>query len=29
VPTSKGADRDRPLQDVVILQAKLIKRKRS
>jgi peptidyl-prolyl cis-trans isomerase B (cyclophilin B) len=29
VPTSKGADRDRPLTDVVILQAKLIKRKRS
>jgi peptidyl-prolyl cis-trans isomerase B (cyclophilin B) len=29
VPTSKGADRDRPLKDVVILQAKLIKRKRS
>lgn len=29
VSTSKGADRDRPLQDVVILQAKLIKRKRS
>ena len=29
VPTSKGTDRDRPLQDVVILQAKLIKRKRS
>lgn len=29
VPTSKGTDRDRPIQDVVILQAKLIKRKRS
>lgn len=29
VSTSKGADRDRPLQDVVIMQAKLIKRKRS
>jgi peptidyl-prolyl cis-trans isomerase B (cyclophilin B) len=29
VPTSKGADRDRPLTDVVILQAKLVKRKRN
>ena len=29
VPTSKGADKDRPLQDVVILKAKLVKRKRS
>ncbi|MFM7646209.1 MAG: peptidylprolyl isomerase [Sphingomonadales bacterium] len=28
VPTSKGADRDRPLSDVVILNAKLVKRKR-
>lgn len=28
VPTSKGADRDRPLQDVKILKAKLIKRKK-
>jgi len=28
VPTSKAADRDRPLKDVVILKAKLIKRKK-
>lgn len=28
VPTSKGADRDRPLQDVRIIRAKLIKRKK-
>lgn len=28
VPTSKGADRDRPLQDVLIIKAKLIKRKK-
>lgn len=28
VPTSKGADKDRPLQDVRILKAKLIKRKK-
>jgi peptidyl-prolyl cis-trans isomerase B (cyclophilin B) len=28
VPTSKGADRDRPLQDVRIIKAKLIKRKK-
>lgn len=28
VATSKGADRDRPLENVVILKAKLIKRKR-
>jgi cyclophilin family peptidyl-prolyl cis-trans isomerase len=28
VPTSKGADRDRPLSDVVILKATLVKRKR-
>jgi cyclophilin family peptidyl-prolyl cis-trans isomerase len=27
VPTSKGADRDRPLEDVRIIQARLIKRK--
>ncbi len=29
VPTSKGADRDRPLTDVKILKAHLVKRKRS
>ena len=29
VPTSKGADRDRPLGDVRILKAKLIKRKKN
>ena len=29
VPTSKGEDRDRPLEDVRIIKAKLIKRKRS
>jgi len=28
VPTSKAADRDRPLKDVVIIKAKLIKRKK-
>jgi cyclophilin family peptidyl-prolyl cis-trans isomerase len=28
VPTSKGTDRDRPLQDVKIIKAKLVKRKR-
>jgi peptidyl-prolyl cis-trans isomerase B (cyclophilin B) len=28
VPTSKGADRDRPLEDVKIIKAKLVKRKR-
>jgi len=28
VPTSKGMDRDRPLQDVVLIKAKLIKRKK-
>jgi len=28
VPTSKGYDRDRPLQDVMIIKAKLIKRKK-
>jgi cyclophilin family peptidyl-prolyl cis-trans isomerase len=28
VPTSKGTDKDRPLQDVSIIKAKLIKRKR-
>jgi cyclophilin family peptidyl-prolyl cis-trans isomerase len=28
VPTSKGTDKDRPLQDVKIIKAKLIKRKR-
>lgn len=28
VPTSRGADRDRPLQDVRIMKAKLIKRKK-
>jgi cyclophilin family peptidyl-prolyl cis-trans isomerase len=28
VPTSKGADRDRPLDDVVIIEMKLIKRKK-
>lgn len=27
VPTSKGADKDRPLKDVTIIQAKMIKRK--
>ncbi|RYY62091.1 MAG: peptidylprolyl isomerase [Chitinophagaceae bacterium] len=27
-PTSKGADRDRPLQDVVILKTKLVRRKK-
>ena len=27
VPTSKGVDRDRPIEDVRILKAKLIKRK--
>lgn len=29
VPTSKAADRDRPLKDVIILKAKLLKRKKS
>ena len=29
VPTSKGRDRDRPLEDVRILKARLIKRKRN
>jgi peptidyl-prolyl cis-trans isomerase B (cyclophilin B) len=29
VPTSKGPDKDRPIQDVRILKAKLIKRKKS
>jgi peptidyl-prolyl cis-trans isomerase B (cyclophilin B) len=29
VPTSKGPDRDRPLEDVRILKAKLVKRKRN
>jgi peptidyl-prolyl cis-trans isomerase B (cyclophilin B) len=29
VPTSKGADRDRPLQNVVIIKAKLVKRKKA
>ncbi|MGZ3859426.1 MAG: peptidylprolyl isomerase [Flavisolibacter sp.] len=29
LPTSKGQDRDRPLQDVRILQARLIKRKKN
>jgi len=29
VPTSKGEDRDRPLEDVRIIKAKLIKRKRN
>ena len=28
VPTSKGADKDRPLQDVRIMKAKLVKRKK-
>ncbi len=28
VPTSKGADRDRPLENVVIVKAKLVKRKK-
>jgi cyclophilin family peptidyl-prolyl cis-trans isomerase len=28
VPTSKGTDRDRPLQDVKIIKAKLVKRKK-
>ena len=28
VPTSKGADRDRPLEDVKIIKTKLIKRKK-
>jgi cyclophilin family peptidyl-prolyl cis-trans isomerase len=28
VPTSRGADRDRPLEDVRIIKAKLIKRKK-
>ena len=28
VPTSKGADRDRPLEDVKIISAKLVKRKK-
>ena len=28
VPTSKGADRDRPLQDVRIIKAKLVKKKK-
>jgi cyclophilin family peptidyl-prolyl cis-trans isomerase len=28
VPTSKGADRDRPLEDVRIIKAKLVKRKK-
>ena len=28
VPTSKGADKDRPLQDVKIIDAKLVKRKK-
>jgi peptidyl-prolyl cis-trans isomerase B (cyclophilin B) len=29
VPTSKGDDRDRPLEDVRIIKAKLIKRKKN
>ena len=29
VPTSKGEDRDRPLEDVRIIKAKLIKRKKN
>jgi len=29
VPTSKGIDRDRPLEDVRIIKAKLIKRKKN
>jgi peptidyl-prolyl cis-trans isomerase B (cyclophilin B) len=28
VPTSKGQDRDRPLEDVKIIKARLIKRKK-
>jgi peptidyl-prolyl cis-trans isomerase B (cyclophilin B) len=28
VPTSKGADKDRPLEDVKIIKAKLVKRKK-
>jgi peptidyl-prolyl cis-trans isomerase B (cyclophilin B) len=28
LPTSKATDRDRPLKDVVIVKAKLVKRKR-
>lgn len=28
VPTSKGKDKDRPLQDVAIIKAKLVKRKK-
>ncbi len=28
VPTSHRADRDRPLQDVMIVKAKLVKRKK-
>ena len=28
VPTSKGADRDRPIDNVVIVKAKLVKRKK-
>jgi peptidyl-prolyl cis-trans isomerase B (cyclophilin B) len=28
VPTSKGPDKDRPLQDVKIIDAKLVKRKK-
>jgi peptidyl-prolyl cis-trans isomerase B (cyclophilin B) len=28
VPTSKGTDRDRPLEDVKIISAKLVKRKK-
>jgi peptidyl-prolyl cis-trans isomerase B (cyclophilin B) len=28
VPTSKGKDKDRPLQDVGIKEAKLVKRKK-
>jgi peptidyl-prolyl cis-trans isomerase B (cyclophilin B) len=29
VPTSKGEDRDRPLEDVMIIKAKLVKRKKN
>ena len=28
VPTSRGADRDRPIEDVNIIKAKLVKRKK-
>jgi peptidyl-prolyl cis-trans isomerase B (cyclophilin B) len=28
VQTSKGNDRDRPLQDVILIKAKLVKRKK-